>query len=189
MDLISPGCKFFYISIVIVYTMDRRRGTSTNKGTSRRSISTNLRSLENRSNAILLGGTPRSNSFRLTRSRVNAVRNSGSNNVNATSSISPGQQIQSTSGNSNQQSGNQQIIQTSQQNLHTDNANQQSANQQLLQTSQQNLPSQTSGGNVLLQNQSQQGQGIQQQQQQQQIQQANSSHFRCRSITAKTRTR
>ena len=160
MDLISS----FYISIVIVYTMGRRRGTSTNRGTSRRSISTNLRSLDNRSNAILPGGTPRSNPFCQIRSRVNAVRNYGSNDVNTTSSNSPGQQIQS----------------TSKQNLHTHNANQQSdanqqsANQQSLQTSQaqRNLPIQTSGGNALLQNQSQQGQGIQQQQQQQ-IQQAN----------------
>ena len=142
--------------------MGRRRGTSTNRGTSRRSISTNLRSLDNRSNAILPGGTPRSNPFCQIRSRVNAVRNYGSNDVNTTSSNSPGQQIQS----------------TSKQNLHTHNANQQSdsnqqsANQQSLQTSQaqRNLPIQSSG-NALLQNQSQQGQGIQQQQQQ--IQQAN----------------
>ena len=146
--------------------MGRRRGTSTYRGISRRSISTNLRSLDNRSNAILPGGTPRSNPFCQIRSRVNAVRNYGSNDVNTTSSNSPGQQIQS----------------TWKQNLHTHNANQQSdanqqsANQQSLQTSQaqRNLPIQTSGGNALLQNQSQQGQGIQQQQQQQQqIQQAN----------------
>ena len=138
--------------------MGRRRGTSTNRGTSRRSISTNLRSLDNRSNAILPGGTPRSNPFCQTRSRVNAVRNSGSNDVNATSSNSPGQQIQSTSEQNLTHNANQQS-----------DANQQSPNQQSLQTSQaqRNLPIKTSGGNVLLQNQSQQGQGIQQQQQQQ----------------------